>query len=141
MKAQAEFRVTPITENQVQAVGQWLADNPSWSRRRLAMELCRLWNWYAPVGQRQDRACRDLLLKLERQAQLVLPRRSVGAKRGENRTSITWAPHSTTVITGKLEDLLPLRVEVVAAKHPAWPRFQHLPLYPLAKRLPGGEAA
>ncbi|MFZ5686577.1 MAG: hypothetical protein ACOY9Y_00010 [Bacillota bacterium] len=42
MKAKAEFRVTQITENHVQAVKQLIADNPSWSRRRLSMELCRL---------------------------------------------------------------------------------------------------
>jgi len=126
MKAEVGFRVTQITENHVQAVRQLIADNPSWSRRRLSMELCRLWNWYSPVGQMKDMACRDLLLKLERQGQIVLPRKSAGAKQGGNRTSITQVPHSTTVITGKLKDLLPLRVEVVESRHPSWQLFKYL---------------
>jgi len=89
------------------------------------MELCRLWNWYSPVGQMKDMACRDLLLKLERQGQIVLPPQSV-VWQGYNRTSITRVPHSTTAITGKLKELLPLQVEVVESRHPSWALFKYL---------------
>lgn len=124
METKAAFRVTQITENHVQTIKQLLAANPSWSRTRLSMELCRLWNWYSPVGQMKDMACRDLLLKLERQGQIVLPPKSV-AQQGYNK-SITRVPHSTTAITGKLKDLLPLRVEVVESRHPSWALFKYL---------------
>ncbi|KKM11663.1 hypothetical protein SY88_07815 [Clostridiales bacterium PH28_bin88] len=92
----------------------------------MSRELCRLWNWYSPVGQMKDMACRDLLLKLEQQGQIVLPRKFAGVKQGGNRTSITQVPHSTTAITGKLKDLLPLRVEVVESRHSSWKLFKHL---------------
>lgn len=107
MIAEAEFRVTKITEDNILAVKQLIADNPSWGRRRLSRELCRLWNWYSPVGQMKDMACRDLLLKLERQGRIVLPRRAAGDKRGGPRTSVIQVPHDTTAITGKLTDRLP----------------------------------
>ena len=57
--------------------------------------------------------CRDLLLKLEQQGQIVLPtRKSEAFVRGGN-ISIIEVPHDTTVITDKLKDLLPLRIEVI----------------------------
>lgn len=124
METKAAFRVTQITENHVQTIKQLLAANPSWSRTRLSMELCRLWNWYSPVGQMKDMACRDLLLKLERHGQVVLPPKSVAQQ--DYNISITRVPHSTTAITGKLKDLLPLRVEVVESRHPSWALFKYL---------------
>jgi len=54
MKTKAEFRVTQITENHVQTIKQLLAANPSWSRRKLSMELCRFWSLYSPVGQANE---------------------------------------------------------------------------------------
>jgi len=93
MRTQAEFRMTQVTENHVQAVKQRIDDNPSWSRSRLSIELCQLWNWHSPVGQMKDMACRDLLLKLERRGQIVLPSRSVSAKRGENMKSLVYDRH------------------------------------------------
>lgn len=126
MKAKAEFRVTQITENHVQAVKELIANNPSWSRRRLSMELCRLWNWYTPVGQMKDMACRDLLLKLEQKGQVVLPRRKSDAFIRGGHISIIQVPHDTTEITDRLKDLLPLRVEVVETNHPSWDLFKCL---------------
>lgn len=126
MKAEAEFRVTQITAAHIQTIKELMAVNPTWSRTRLSRELCRLWNWYSPVGQIKDMACRDLLLKLEQQGQIMLPRRAGGVKQDGNRLSITQVPHSTTAITGKLQDLLPLRMELVEAKHPSWPLFKYL---------------
>ncbi len=126
MIAEAEFRVTQITEDNIQAVKQLIADHPSWGRRRLSQELCRLWNWYSPAGQMKDMACRDLLLKLEQQGQIVLPRRKSEAFIRGGHISIIQAPHDTTDITGKLADLIPLQVEVVEAGHPSWELFKYL---------------
>lgn len=103
-----------------------IADNPSWSRRRLSREVCRLWNWYSPVGQMKDMACRDLLLKLEQQGQIVLPRRKSEAFVRGGNISIIQVSHETTGITGKSKDLLPLQVEVVEAGHPCWELFKCL---------------
>lgn len=126
MKTEAEFRVTEITENHIQTVRQLIADNPSWSRSRLSRELCLFWNWRSPAGQMKDMACRDLLLKLEQQGQLVLPRRrSESFVRGGN-ISIIEVPHNTTVITGKLKDLLPLRIEAIEPGHPFWSLFKYM---------------
>jgi hypothetical protein len=126
MIAEAEFRVTRITEEHIQTIRQLIAGNPSWSRRRLSRELCRLWNWYSPVGQLKDMACRDLLLKLEQQGQIVLPRRKSEAFVRGGNISIIQVAHETKVIAGRLKDLLPLQVEVVEVGHPSWRLFKCL---------------
>ncbi|MEW6523925.1 MAG: Druantia anti-phage system protein DruA [Bacillota bacterium] len=117
MKAEAEFQVTRITEEHILTVQRLIADNPSWSRTRLSMELCH---------QMKDMACRDLLLKLEQQGQIVLPRRKSDAFIRGGHISIIQVPHDTTEITDRLKDLLPLRVEVVETNHPSWGLFKCL---------------
>ena len=126
MKTEAEFRVTEITEYHIQTVKELIAGNPSWSRSRLSRELCRLWNWLYPSGQVKDRACRDLLLKLEQKGRIVLPRREVEAFIRGGNISISEIPHDTTVIAGKLKDLLPLRIEAIEPGHPCWSLFKYL---------------
>jgi hypothetical protein len=126
MIAETEFRVTQLTEYHIQTVRQLIADNPSWGRRRLSLELCQLWNWRSPTGQMKDMACRDLLLKLEQQGKIALPRRrSEAFVRGGN-ISIREVPHDTNVIAGKLKDLLPLRTEAIEPGNPSWSLFKYL---------------
>jgi hypothetical protein len=126
MKTEAEFQVTKITEYHIQTVRRLLSDNPSWSRSRLSRELCQIWNWRFPAGQVKDMACRDLLLKLEQQGRIILPRRrSEAFVRGGN-ISIREVPHDTNVIAGKLKDLLPLRTEVIEPGNPSWSLFKYL---------------
>ena len=126
MITEAEFRVTEITEDHIQSVRQLIAHNPSWSRSRLSRELCQLWNWRSPAGQMKDMACRDLLLKLEQQGHVVLPRRKSEAFVRGGNISIIQAPHDTNGITGRLKDLLPLQVEVVETDHHSWNLFKYL---------------
>lgn len=126
MKTEAEFQVTKITEHHIQTVRRLIADNPSWSRSRLSRELCQLWNWRFPAGQVKDMACRDLLLKLEQQGQIALPRRKSEAFVRGGNISIREVPHDTTVIAGKLKDLLPLRTEAIEPGHPSWNLFKYL---------------
>ncbi|OPX91685.1 MAG: hypothetical protein A4E53_00673 [Pelotomaculum sp. PtaB.Bin104] len=126
METETEFRVTEITEYHIQTVRQLINDNPLWSRSRLSRELCRFWNWRSPLGQIKDMACRDLLLKLEQQGHIVLPRRKSEAYARGGNISIIKIPHDTTTITGKLKDLLPLKVETIETGHPSWGLFKYL---------------
>jgi hypothetical protein len=51
----------------------WIDDNSSWSRFRLARELCKLWDWSTPTGQLKDFAARSFLLKLMTRGLITLP--------------------------------------------------------------------
>lgn len=83
-------------------------------------------NHIETIKQLKDRACYDLLFKLEQQRESVLSRKSTSVSQGVKRTSLTRVPHAMTAITGQLKGLLPLRVEVVESGHPSWPLFKYL---------------
>jgi hypothetical protein len=51
----------------------WIDAHPDWSRKRLARELCRRWNWRDERGRLKDFAARSLLLKLAARGQVSLP--------------------------------------------------------------------
>lgn len=59
----------------VALIRKLLADNPTWGRTRLSVELCERWKWRAPNGQLKDMACRTVLLQLEQAEHIVLPLR------------------------------------------------------------------
>ncbi|MEK7993144.1 MAG: Druantia anti-phage system protein DruA, partial [Planctomycetota bacterium] len=95
-----------------------LATEPGWNRTRLSRELCRRWDWRNEAGRLKDMACRTLLLKLELLDQIRLPARqrpSANALRNRQRVEV---PHDQTPITGMLNDLRPLRIEVLGERHP-----------------------
>src|SRR5229473_106643 len=66
--------VTPEILAQVRGL---IAQQPDWSRRRLALELCRQWQWYNAAGQIKDMAARSFLDKLEARGWIELPARQL----------------------------------------------------------------
>jgi hypothetical protein len=61
------------SERQIQEIGQWVSQNPGWSRYRLSRELCTRWGWIRPNGQLADMAARSLLNKLHARGLIGLP--------------------------------------------------------------------
>src|SRR5437667_2312624 len=58
---------------QIQEIGQWVSENPGWSRDRLSRELCTRWGWMRPNGQLADMAARSFLNKLHQRGWIQLP--------------------------------------------------------------------
>jgi len=105
-----------ITPKDIEFIREMIKAHPSWGRSRLSKELALLWNWRALSGQLKDMACRSFLLKLERRGYLTLPPRLYSYCKVRRRLPCPFVPHQTTPITGKLNRLLPLRIEVVKEK-------------------------
>lgn len=51
----------------------WIKQHHDWSRKRLAFELCRQWDWCTPTGRLKNYAARSFLLKMEQRGFIVLP--------------------------------------------------------------------
>ncbi len=103
-----------IGESDIGLIRELLAAHPDWNRTRLSRELCACWNWHNAQGRPKDMAARTLLLKLERAGYIRLPIRQRPAANGRrNRQVMLVAPPSEPV-EGRLHDLLPLQVSVVA---------------------------
>jgi len=99
---------------EVQGIQDLINEHPSWSRHRLAKELCGRWQWVTPLGQLKTFAARSFLMTLAQRGLLRLP-----AVREQYRVR-PWGlgvaepaagpvPQPLTEITGALSDLRPLR--------------------------------
>lgn len=99
-----------------------IADNPSWSRRRLSEVLCAQWNWRNGGGRLKDMAARSLLVKLDARGLIQLPAR----RRAPSNRMARSIPHQdwdTTLVTGTLAQLRPLELREVSADEAARIRF------------------
>ena len=64
-----------LSKSDVVFIREFIQRKPAWSRWRLSREISNLWDWRNGNGQIKDMACRSLLLKLEKQGYITLPKR------------------------------------------------------------------
>ena len=100
-----------VTEQDIAFIKQLIKNNPSWHRTRLSKEICVIWNWCTTNGQIKDMACRTYLRKLEQRGYITLPKSRQSCVR--KRKAISNVPHKTDDIICCLNDLKPLRIEIV----------------------------
>jgi Domain of unknown function (DUF4338) len=111
--------VTPAILDQVREL---IALRPAWSRRRLALELCRQWQWHNAAGQIKDMAARSFLNKLEARGAIRLPARQ--RRRGPGfAPRLAALPPPPAVLNEPLAQLRPLQWEVCRARQPQAARF------------------
>ena len=67
------LRGREFTESEIGLIQQIIREHPNSSRRHLSFLICEQLNWRQPNGHLKDRACRDVLLRLEKQAIIGLP--------------------------------------------------------------------
>ena len=102
-----------ITHDDIESVRRLVKANPSWKRTRLSRELCILWNWRAANGQMKDMACRTFLLKLEQGGYITLPPSQKSPDNSLRNRSIPYVSHQRAAITGNLDALAPVHIELV----------------------------
>lgn len=112
-----------ITAAELEQLQQLLGSHPEWSRYRLSVELCLLWNWRAPNGQLKDMAARTLLLKLEQRGHLRLPAKRRASPNRMLHKQVRPVGHAREPIRDPLVQLMPLEVSELS-QHP-----DPLPLY------------
>ncbi|MBU4261748.1 MAG: DUF4338 domain-containing protein [Proteobacteria bacterium] len=97
----------------------WIVDHPSWSRYRLACELCKLWDWSTPTGQLKDFAARSFLVKLMARGLITLPPVRTEKQRAHGYASPVSASvvalQQPLAITSSLAELTPLSLSIPAA--------------------------
>lgn len=89
-----------IGAKEILEIQAFVKEHPQHNRTWLSRELCRLWGWRQANGQSKEAACRELLLRLERQGYVRLPARQ---REGSNhRRQGRWVSY-----TGKSGVFLP----------------------------------
>jgi hypothetical protein len=100
-----------------------MGDHPQWSRKRLARELCRYWQWVDGRGRLKDFAARSLLLKLEARGLIRLPALRLYNRRSR-RPAPRWASwQEPPRWEAAISQIAPVRVEPVVAGSEAWRRW------------------
>ncbi|MCZ6802961.1 MAG: hypothetical protein O7D86_03250 [Proteobacteria bacterium] len=103
-----------------------LTENPTWSRRKLSIVLCEVWDWRTAKGQLKDMASRALLVKLHERGLIELPaRRQTPSNRMVPRPRQALR-HDTCPIEDILKRLRPLKVRVVHPHKDVQPRYDFL---------------
>jgi Domain of unknown function (DUF4338) len=93
---------------------QGLVDgNPSWSRRRISIELVRIWEWRNAAGQLKDMSCRQMLARLALKGLVRLPACKQKPSRRKSRVMPTLARIDRTEIFGALAGVQPVSLEVI----------------------------
>ena len=95
-------------------------------RKCISRELCRHWNWQQAQGRLKDRACREILLRLERVGYLKLPpglHNGNNQKRNKEIASLLPFPEAEEEsVQGSLKDFLPIEVKLAVDRksHTLW---------------------
>jgi hypothetical protein len=105
----------PFGPEQLAQVHSLLNDHGRWSRSRLSRELAELWNWRTAQGQLKDMAARTLLLKMEEQGWIRLPKRRRKSPTRSGQPRIAGRPVlDQSLVECPLEQLTPLRLQEVS---------------------------
>jgi hypothetical protein len=100
-----------VTREQVDFLREWIEQNPQASRRWLAFELCRKWDWRDERGRLKDFAARSFLMKLEERQLLTLPR--VRAQYRVERSELKPVREEAIPVISALAALQPIELAVV----------------------------
>src|SRR5437764_487927 len=114
MPVERRYRGRAVTAEDIVFIRQFIADNPSMSRRKLSALLCEAWQWKQANGALCDMICRGLLLMLHRAGEIELPAvRQISL----NPLAIRQAPApmliDTTPITGTLRQFQSIELQQV----------------------------
>src|SRR5712671_4689754 len=100
-----------VARAEVERLQAWIVKNPQASRRWLAFELCRKWDWRDARGRWKDFAARSFLLKLEERQLITLPR--VRAQYRLGRRERLLPRQAAVPVISALSALQPIEIAVI----------------------------
>ena len=112
-----------VNEEQARWLLRWLDAHAHWSRRRLAGELCALWDWRDALGRPKDLAARSFLLKLECRGLIVLPALREAYRKPRAPIAPPLLAPAALQVEARLGELAPVGLEVVEPGSEAFRRW------------------
>jgi hypothetical protein len=114
MPVEWRYRGRTVTAEDIVFVRQFIADNPSMSRRKLSAQLCEAWQWKQANGALCDMVCRGLLLMLHRAGEIELPAvRQISLNPFLRREKPQAISIDVTPVSGGLAGLRPISLQQV----------------------------
>jgi hypothetical protein len=114
MPVDLRYRGRVVTADDILFIRQFIAGNPSLSRRKLSAKLCEAWDWKQANGALRDMVCRGLLLMLHRAGEIELPAiRQTSLNPFVQRNKPQPILIDTAPMTGTLADIRPISLQQV----------------------------
>ena len=123
MESEIVLQGRRLEGGQVAWLRQWVEEHRQWSRKRLAKELCRHWQWVDGRGRLKDFAARSLLLKLEARGEVQLPPLRLSQRRVRPAVEVPFCWQEPQPWTAPLAEISPVRVERIQAGSPETRRW------------------
>jgi len=114
-----------LEADELDAIQSLIDTNPTWSRRRIADELVRHWDWRNGAGRLKDMSCRRMLARLGERGLLRLPERRQIPSRRASRV-IEKVPVDETPVRCLLRTVQPIALERITYHAPAAGLFDSL---------------
>ena len=112
MPVEWRYRGRAVTAEDIVFIRQFIADNPSVSRRKLSAQLCEAWQWKQANGALCDMVCRGLLLMLHRAGEIELPAtRQTSLNPFVQRNKPQPVLIDTSALNGGLTDIRPISLQ------------------------------
>lgn len=125
MKTELTVQGRRMERGELAWLRSWIDQNPEWSRKQIARELCRRWDWVDGRGRLKDFAARSLLLKLEARGQVKLPALRTQFRRVRPKVASLEQWEEPPTWTAALAQIAPVRLEKIAAGSPAAKRWAY----------------
>jgi hypothetical protein len=115
-----------ISQKEILEISDLISSNPEFSRWKISLKICELWDWRNGKGILKDMACRSLLKKLEERGYIKLPplRRGVPKRMRDQSNNLSLLPALSQV--GSLDEAMPIELEVVRPGSFSWKLFSTL---------------
>jgi len=114
-----------VDEEKVRWLSSWITGHLHWSRRRLAGELCRLWDWRDGTGRAKDFAARSFLLKMEERGLIVLPPLKQAYRKPRAGIALPESIPQEETLQADFSQVSPASLEVVQAGTQAHRRWAY----------------
>ena len=111
------IRGRQFSHSDIALIKRTISDNPPLNRRKLSLLVSKQLDWRQPNGYLKDRACRDVLIRLDQKGIIHLPKHSYELK---TQTAVVKYVHfvePSKEITGKLSDFNTPIFKVVERTH------------------------
>jgi hypothetical protein len=107
------IRSRTIDPDELETIRRIVAQNLAKGRSVISRLLCEHWNWRQQNGLLKERACRVLLLELERRGEIQLPPRMKESFRFPRKAPSNVVSYDTSEIKGTISDFGSLTIQMV----------------------------
>lgn len=107
------FRGRSLSSSDIDFINKAIETHWDHGRSHISRVLCDRWDWRQPNGRLKDRACRVMLLNLERLGYITLPPRKCEKNNTNALTFANIPDFSPEPLVGKVGDFNTLKIEMV----------------------------